>query len=259
MQITFLGTGTSHGIPVIGCQCPVCHSKDPRDKRGRTAILIKTNGVQILVDAPPELRLQLLAANCRQVEAMLLTHAHADHIAGLDDVRIFSERSNQAFPIYGPKAALKQLRERFGYVFRNTQIGGGKPKLALHSVQNAFWIKGIKIIPIPLWHGKIKVFGYRLHDFAYLTDVSKIPEASYALLKGLKVLVVDALRHAPHETHFNLEQALAEAERIKARKVYFTHMCHILGHAATERKLPKHVRLAYDGLILRPERRGQFD
>jgi phosphoribosyl 1,2-cyclic phosphate phosphodiesterase len=251
MQVTFLGTGTSHGIPVIGCNCPVCCSRDARDQRTRTSILIKTQGIKFLVDAAPELRLQMLAAREGHADALLLTHAHADHIAGLDDVRIFSERTCRNFPVYGPAGALREIRQRFDYVFRKTQAGGGKPHLSLFPVSKTFEIQNVRITPIPVWHGRLRVFGYRINDLAYLTDVSKIPESSYSLLKGLKVLVLDALREKPHATHFHLEKALAAARRINAVKTYFTHMCHALGHASTERKLPRNVRLAYDGLQLK--------
>jgi phosphoribosyl 1,2-cyclic phosphate phosphodiesterase len=251
MRIRFLGTGTSHGIPVIGCKCPVCRSNDPKDRRSRTAVLIEQDGLTLLVDAPPELRLQLLAAKVSHADAMLITHAHADHISGLDDVRVFSERENQDFSLYGSASSLGSIRRRFDYVFRKTQKGGGKPRLALHAVNAPFRINRLKITPVPVWHGRLRVFGYRIGDFAYLTDVSEIPESSYALLQGLSVLVLPALRPEPHETHFHVERALAEAARIKADRTYFTHMCHRLGHAATNKTLPKNVRLAYDGLELK--------
>lgn len=250
MKIRFLGTGTSHGIPVIGCRCAVCRSKDPKDKRSRASVYIHTRGLDFLIDAGPELRRQLLAARIGNLDVLLLTHAHADHIAGLDDVRIFSERQARDFPIFGPRSALRQVRQRFDYVFRNTQKGGGKPRLALHPVQQPFLLGQVRVVPIPLWHGKLRVYGYRIKDFAYCTDVSRIPEASYKLLRGVKVLVLDALRLLPHETHFNLEQALTEAKRIGAKRTYLTHMCHLLKHTETEKQLPRAVRLAYDGLEL---------
>jgi phosphoribosyl 1,2-cyclic phosphate phosphodiesterase len=251
MRVTFLGTGTSHGIPVIGCTCAVCRSRDPRDRRSRASVLIEVKGSTLLVDAAPELRLQALAAGIAHVDAMLLTHAHADHISGLDDVRIFSEHTRREFPVFGPAPALTQLRKRFEYVFRPTQTGGGKPRLRLHAVSGPFTAAGVRVRPVPLWHGRLRVFGYRINGFAYLTDVSAIPESAYRRLRGLEVLVLDALRPAPHQTHFHLERAVAEARRIGARRTYFTHMCHLLGHGTTERSLPPGMRLAYDGLALR--------
>jgi phosphoribosyl 1,2-cyclic phosphate phosphodiesterase len=251
MEVTFLGTGTSHGIPVIGCSCSICRSQDKRDRRSRASILIESDGSRILIDAAPELRLQALGAGLKHADAMLLTHAHADHVGGLDDLRIFSERSGRPFPIYGPATALAEVRRRFDYVFRSTQAGGGKPRLALRAVSGPFQAAGVKVQPIPAWHGRLRVYGYRVDGFAYLTDVSSIPRESYRLLTDLDVLVLDALRPAPHQTHFHLDRALAEADRIGARRTFFTHMCHLLGHTATEARLPKFVRLAYDGLQLK--------
>ncbi len=250
MRITFLGTGTSHGVPVIGCACAVCRSRDPKDKRTRASVVIETHGQTLLIDVAPEFRLQAVAQGVHHVDAMLLTHAHADHIGGLDDVRIFSERSGKHFPIYGPAPALARLRERFDYAFRNTQQGGGKPRLDLKAVTRPFHLGTLKVEPLPVWHGKLRVFGYRLGSFAYITDVSRIPEATYAHLQNLDVLVLDALRYQPHETHFSVEQALAEARRIKARHTYFTHTCHLLGYKQTQATMPRRVTLAYDGLRL---------
>lgn len=251
MRITFLGTGTSHGIPVIGCTCAVCCSPDPRDRRSRCSVLIESQGQNLLVDAGPELRLQLLQAGVKHVDALLLTHAHTDHIAGLDDVRIFSERTGRPFPVYGPRSALAEIRTRFDYVFRNTQKGGGKPRLDLHPVDRPFAPGRVRITPVPLWHGRLRVFGYRFGNFAYLTDVSSIPGESYRLLRNLSVLVLDALRPLPHDTHFHLARAIEEAQRIGAKRTYFTHMCHLLGHEQTERLLPPSIRLGYDGLKIR--------
>ncbi|NTV53435.1 MAG: MBL fold metallo-hydrolase [Candidatus Firestonebacteria bacterium] len=189
-------------------------------------------------------------AGIREADALLLTHAHADHVGGLDDLRIFSERSGQDFPVYGPAAALARVRERFGYVFRRTQAGGGKPRLSLRPVSQPFYMGRLRVVPLPVWHGRLRVFGYRLGRFAYITDVSKIPPATYPKLRGLDVLVLDALRHEPHETHFHVARALAEAARIGAQRTYFTHICHRLPQRETQALLPKNVFLAYDGLVL---------
>ncbi len=248
MKITFLGTGTSHGIPVIGCPCSVCQSRDARDRRTRASLLVEVGHKTLLVDAGPELRLQLVRERVNRIDAMLLTHDHADHVAGIDDLRIFSERTQKPFPIYGPKTALQSLRRRFDYVFRRTQAGGGKPKLRLIPVREAFFVEGIQVIPVPLWHGRVRVMGYRIGGMVYLTDVSAIPEASYELLEHCRVLILDALRYEPHPTHFNLDQALAEAGKIKAIQTYFTHLCHLLPHRQTNRHLPPGMQLAYDGL-----------
>jgi phosphoribosyl 1,2-cyclic phosphate phosphodiesterase len=250
MRITFLGTGTSHGIPVIGCDCAVCRSRDPRDRRSRASVFVETGGRRLLIDAAPELRLQAVAAGIRGADALLLTHAHADHIGGLDDLRVFSERSGEDFPVFGPGPALARVRERFDYVFRPTQPGGGKPRLALRPVARPFVLGRVLVTPLPVWHGRLRVFGYRLGRFAYITDVSRIPPETYPKLKHLDVLVLDALRHEPHSTHFHLARALAEARRIGAKRTYFTHICHRLGHRGTQAALPPSVFLAHDGLVL---------
>jgi phosphoribosyl 1,2-cyclic phosphate phosphodiesterase len=250
MRVTFLGTGTSHGIPVIGCSCAVCKSGDPRDKRNRASVFVEISGQKLLIDAAPELRLQAVGAGISRADALLLTHAHADHVGGLDDVRIFSEQSGRGFPVYGPAPALARVRERFAYAFRRTQAGGGKPNLDLRAVSRPFRVGTARVIPLPVWHGRLRVFGYRLGGFAYITDVSRIPPETYPKLRNLEVLVLDALRHEPHATHFHVARALAEAGRIRARRTFFTHICHRLGHKVTQAVLPKNVFLAYDGLVL---------
>ena len=250
MEVVFLGTGTSHGVPVIGCDCTVCQSKNKKDIRTRTSVIIKLNKKVLLIDAGPELRMQLLREKIKHVDHLLLTHAHSDHIAGIDDCRIFSERTKNHFNIYGPATALNSIRARFDYAFKKTQEGGGKPKLVLHPKKERFKIDDIVITPIPAWHGRVRVFGYRIGNFAYLTDVSAIPKSSYSLLEKLDVLVLDALRPDKHPTHFSLTEAIEEAKKIKAKRTFFTHICHLLAHQKTNEQLPRPLKLAYDGLKL---------
>lgn len=229
-----LGSGTSHGIPVIGCSCPVCTSNDPRDSRYRASALARlSDGTGILIDAGPEFRLQALRANLKGLEALLVTHAHADHIHGLDDVRIFTHERN--LPVYASASVTEEIRERFAYIFRETQRGGGKPQINLVAVRpgETFPVgeTGIEATAIPLLHGGLEIFGWRIGDAAYLTDCSAIPEASLPLLKGVKNLVIDALRERPHSTHFSFAEALEEVIRISPDRTWLTHISHDFSHA----------------------------
>lgn len=248
----FLGTGTSHGVPMIGCDCAVCRSSDPRDQRFRTSIVVESaGGTALLVDTTPDLRSQALKHGLRRVDAILFTHSHADHIAGLDDVRRFNAVSGRAMPIYGDAATLAELRQRFGYVFdADAPRGGGRPDLRLWTIDGAFCVGDQEVVPVPLLHGRRQILGFRFGPFAYLTDCNAIPPASHLLLQDLQVLVLDALRRRPHATHFSLDEAVATAGRIGAPQTYFTHMAHDLGHEATCAALPPGVTLAYDGLTL---------
>ena len=252
MHITFLGTGTSAGVPVIACDCATCRSADPRDKRWRPSLaLVFDDGTSVLVDASPDLRAQALRFRLDRVDAILLTHAHADHVLGLDDVRIYNFRQGGAVPCYGAARALARVRRMFDYVFDPaTPRGGGLPQLALQEVLGPFSLGGATIIPVPLMHGTLPVLGFRIGAFAYLTDCNAIPDASWPLLEGLDTLVLDALRHKAHRTHFTVEQAVGVAGRIGARRTLFTHMTHDLPHAATCAELPPGISLAYDGLKL---------
>ena len=252
MQITFLGTGTSHGVPMIGCECPTCLSDDPRDRRLRPSIFIETHdGTALLVDAGPDLRAQALTHRIARVDAIVCTHGHADHILGLDDVRRFNHLMRKPMAIYADAQTVGEIRRMFGYVFDPaTPNGGGLPQLDLFTVNGPFSVGRHSIVPVPLWHGKRPIIGLRLGRFAYLTDCSAIPDTSWPLLEGLDVLVLDALRERTHPTHFSLDEATAAARRIGARETYFTHMCHDLPHAATCRRLPDGMALAYDGLRL---------
>lgn len=251
MRVTFLGTGTSHGVPMIGCDCATCRSTDPRDTRLRPSILIETPDTHVLVDAGPDLRSQALTHRLSRVDAILFTHGHADHILGMDDVRRFNALKQGAMPCYGDAQTLDDIRHVFGYIFDPaTPKGGGLPQLELFRILGPFSLGRQEVQPIPLLHGRRPILGFRLGGFAYLTDCSEIPDESWSLLRDLDVLVLDALRERPHPTHFSLSEALAVAGRIGAARSYFTHMCHDLGHEATCARLPAGVTLAYDGLVL---------
>jgi phosphoribosyl 1,2-cyclic phosphate phosphodiesterase len=248
--VTFLGTGTSTGVPVPTCTCGVCRSTDPRDARLRPSVLLRWEGASVLVDTSTDLRQQALRQGLMGLDAVFYTHAHADHIFGLDDLRMFNWRRGGAIPVYGSAITLAAIRRTFWYVFEDVEAGGGKPLLELHDVDAPFTLYGRNVIPVPLRHGRLPILGYRIGGFAYLTDVSAIPEASYALLRDLDVLVLSALRRRPHPTHLHLDRALEEAGRIGAKRTLFTHIAHELSHAAVAAELPPGIELAYDGLRL---------
>ncbi len=249
--VTFLGTGTSHGVPMIGCDCATCRSTDPHDKRWRPSILLHmADGLAVLVDASPDLRTQALAFDVRRVDAILFTHAHADHVLGLDEVRRYNALQHAPIPCYADPVAVGEIRRTFAYVFNPPQLGGGVPRIELFTVAGDFCLGRQVVVPVPLLHGTQPVLGYRVGPFAYLTDCSAIPDASWPLLAGVEVLVVDALRDRPHPTHFTVADALSVVDRLRPRETWFTHICHDLAHEATNARLPAGVRLAYDGLVL---------
>lgn len=265
MRVTMLGTGTSHGVPAIGCGCAVCRSTDPRDRRTRPSILIDlrtaevappssavANAVRyVLVDTATDLRAQALAHDVNRVDAILFTHSHADHVMGLDEVRRYNAIQQQAIGCYGDEGTLNDLRRMFSYIFdAEPRVGGGVPKLSLFPVAGEFTLGGVDFVPVPLFHGPRLILGFRIGPFAYLTDCNRIPEASWPLLDGVRTLVLDALRDRPHSTHFSVAEALQVVERLAPDRTYFTHICHDLPHAATCARLPAGVQLAYDGLVL---------
>ena len=251
IRVTVLGSGTSHGVPAIGCRCAVCTSPDPRDRRTRCAIAVEWRGKHIGVDTPPEFRLQAIRSHVERVDLLLFTHSHADHIFGLDDVRRFNEIQGVEMPIYSAEPTLKALETAFRYAFITTQLGGGKPKLSLRPIEGERleW-EGLEIETIPIFHGELPVLGFRFGSFAYVTDASLIPETSLAKLRGLDTLILGALRWEAHPTHFTIEQALEVVAEVQPRRTFFTHMAHTVPHRETDRRLPPGVRLAYDGLVL---------
>ncbi len=253
MQILILGSGTSHGVPMIGCECDVCRSPNPYNKRFRPSILVRHAEMAILVDTTPELRMQALACDVRQVDAVLFTHAHADHVMGLDDLRRFNDLSGKEIPVYGDDGTLADIRRIYDYIFRETQAGGGKPRLTLHPVERDFELFGLRIRSFYVLHGRLPVLAYRFDDgsrsVAYVTDVSSIPPDSLELMRGLDVLILDAVRFEPHPTHFGLYQALDIIAEVKPRQAYLTHLSHHFDHDTVNATLPDNVRLAHDGLV----------
>jgi len=251
-RVICLGTGTSHGVPMIACDCAVCTSPDPRDKRTRVSILADYGDRAILVDTGPELRLQCIANDVRRVDAVLFTHAHADHVTGLDDLRRFNWLLKSPLNCYGTEDTLDRVRRMFRYAFEDDPAyPSHKPDLKLVPIRDdAIELFGRRIVPIPLWHGPLPVLGFRFGRFAYCTDCSRVPDESLARLKDLDVLILDALRRRPHPTHFNIEQAVETARRIAAGRTYFTHIAHELGHAQTNAELPAGMALAYDGQMI---------
>ncbi len=255
IKITVLGSGTSVGVPTIGCECVVCLSADPRDKRLRPSVLIGFDGRHVLVDTTPDLRYQALRAGIKRLDAVIYTHAHADHIMGLDDVRPFNYHQKGPLPIYGAPGTLASIQRTFHYIFDGRAKESHIPHLELRALSGEpFTLFGLDFTPVPLLHGKWTIYGFRFGNAAYLTDHSDIPAASLELLQGLDVLFLDALRYKPHPTHSTVDRSIQTVNALKPKRAFFTHICHDLGHARAESLLPEGVRLAYDGLELLVER-----
>lgn len=255
MQLTFLGTGTSFGVPQIGCDCEVCRSSDSHDRRTRSAALVRANGATILIDTPPELRLQLIAGGVRDIDAVVYTHEHADHVNGIDDLRMFSVRGGTPLPLYGPAETLDRLREGFRYIFDESVTpfrGTSKPSLELRPLDAGVpvTIAGIPVLPLAFAHGHLRVFGYRFGRLAYLTDVKSVPDAERDRLRGLDVLALNALWWRPHPTHLSIPEAIETAQSLGAARTYLTHLTHETGHAALAAELPAGIAPAYDGLTV---------
>ena len=250
VELTVLGSGTSQGVPTIGCRCAVCRSPDPRDNRTRPSILLRYNNRAVVIDTGPDFRFQALREDLDRLDAVLFTHAHADHVLGLDDVRPFNA-AGQPLPIYGNRPALEGVRRIFQYAFNGSSAWAGSvPLLDARMISGPIELFGLEFVPISVLHGQLEVLGFRFGPTAYLTDYNQIPEPSVELLRGLDVVFLDALRHTPHPAHMTVQQALEEVERIQPKQAYLTHIAHDLGHEETDRALPEHVRLCYDGLKL---------
>ncbi|HZO56937.1 MAG TPA: MBL fold metallo-hydrolase [Bryobacteraceae bacterium] len=249
LRVLVLGSGTSVGVPTIGCNCDVCTSSDPRDNRLRPSIVFQYDGHTILVDTTPDFRQQALRFEIRKLDAILFTHSHADHILGLDDIRPFNFRQKDPIPIHAADDTMDAIQNVFRYAFGEDEVKTHIPKMnPVRLTGQPFELFGRTVTPIPLMHGRNPIFGYRIGPVAYLTDHSEIPEESFALLEDLDVLFLDALRHKPHPTHSTVDRSLKHVERLRPKRALFTHIAHDLSHARTEALLPNHVRLAYDGL-----------
>ena len=250
MRVTVLGSGTSHGVPMIGCKCAVCTSENPNNKRFRPSITVQNAGKTILVDTTPELRLQALANGLDRVDTVFYTHTHADHLFGLDDLRRFNDLSGEEIPIYGDEATLEDIRRAFRYIFVETQAGGGKPRLDLRVMPEQMSLYDMEIQSFYVMHGKLPVLAFRFNDFAYVTDTNYIPPDSMEKLRSLDLLILDAVRPHPHVTHFGLYEALEVIAELKPKQALLTHLSHLFDHDETNAQLPENVRLAFDEQVV---------
>ena len=251
MKVTFLGSGTSTGVPVVGCYCSVCTSADERNRRLRQSVKFEIDGKVGIIDTTPDLRQQLLRDPIRRLDFVLFTHSHSDHMMGLDDIRPFNFRQREAITAYASPMTAKAIRRAFAYIWDSSQIGGGKPQLDLREIDGPFEHDGIRIVPLPVRHGDWTILGFRIGPFAYITDTNGVPEQSLRLLEGVDTLALDGLRTAPrHPTHFTVDEAVETAQRIGARMTYLIHIAHEIDHATVEASLPPGMKLAYDRLEL---------
>jgi phosphoribosyl 1,2-cyclic phosphate phosphodiesterase len=248
LKITVLGSGTSVGVPAIGCTCDVCTSADPRDNRLRPSILVSYDGRNVLIDTTPDFRTQALRARMSRLDAVLFTHSHADHMMGLDDIRPFNFRQRESIPLLAAADTMAALHRCFPYVFDGVRKATNVPQVEERVIDGPFDLFGVQFIPVPVRHGMQTIYGYRFGRAAYLTDHSEIPDASIELLRDLDVLFLDALRYKPHPTHSTVERSIQTVTKLNPRRAFFTHICHDLKHDRAESLLPPHIRLAYDGL-----------
>lgn len=256
MRVTVLGSGTSSGVPVIGCDCPVCTSPDPKNKRTRASVALELRDGCALIDTATDLRQQALRWGLDRVDAVLYTHAHADHLHGVDELRIFNLRHLKTIPCYAGPEVAERIQAYFEYIFDPGETESFRPHLEIVPIEGPFELLGHRVVPVPLLHGDLPVFGFRVDGFAYLTDASRIPEGSWDLLRDLDLLILDALRPKPHPTHFSLDQAVEVAERLRPRRTALTHLSHLVDHASTNEKLPIGVELAFDGMTFELPARG---
>lgn len=238
------------GVPTLACRCDVCRSADPHDQRTRPSVLLSYNGHNVVIDTTPDFRFQALRSGIDHLDAILYTHAHADHILGLDDIRPFNQKQHSAIPVYASEETIGILRRTFAYVFEPRTTESSVPQIELHAISGTFELFNACIMPVPVQHGPLTVLGFRIGAFAYLTDFSSIPDASKTMLRGLDHLILDALRYTPHPMHSTVDQSLAIVHELAPRQAWFTHICHDLGHEATNARLPQNVRLSYDGLSI---------
>jgi phosphoribosyl 1,2-cyclic phosphate phosphodiesterase len=248
LQLTILGSGTSMGVPTLGCRCEVCESSDPRDKRTRPSVLLSYAGRNVVIDTAPDFREQAMRERIDRLDAVIYTHAHADHILGLDDIRPYNLKQGGVVPVYASAETQKTLRRQFAYIFDDAPTESSLPGVEMHTIDGPFDVFGLTFTPILANHGKQPVLGYRFGAAAYLTDFSSVPQDSKDLLRGLDDFILDALRYTPHPMHSNVAQSLALVKELCPKRAWFTHICHDLGHTEANAKLPEGVQLAYDGL-----------